>query len=164
MKHKTIKRTVRFLVFLAVVIVLASFLDGCERHRIPDADQSLSPAYPGGSPLICRALDADATLERGMDVVYAMEWEGQLTARFGRVRALPGDTVGVDAEGKLTVDGERIGPIAIRGEAAGIVPEGAVYILAVNPQETLYPDSRRLGFIARSDVRARIVARLGFGG
>ena len=164
MKHRNIKRVVRFFVLLGVVIVAGRFVQGCERHRIPDVDQSLSPAYPGGSPLMCRTIDPDDELERDIDVVYAMEYEGQLTARFGRIRALPGDVVGVDDEGRLTVNGERIGPIAIKGKPIGRVPEGTVYILAVNPQETNYPDSRKLGCIPRADVRARILARLGFGG
>jgi hypothetical protein len=93
-----------------------------------------------------------------------MEWEGQLTARYGRIRALPGDRIAADAAGMLMVNGEKIGPINIRGKPMGLVPAGTVFILAVNPQETLYPDSRKLGFIRRKDVRARILARWGIGG
>ena len=164
MKPRTTKRIARFCMLLGIVIVGGRFLQGCERHHIPSIDQSLSPSFPGGSSLYCRTIEADDEIERGTDVVYAMEWEGQLRARFGRVRGLPGDRIEVDEEGKLTVNGERIGPIAIRGEAAGVVPPGTLYILAVNPQETNYPDSRKLGFIPRGDIRARILASLGDGG
>ena len=112
---------------------------------------------------MCRSIDADDDLERGTDVVYAMEYEGAMRARFGRVRALPGDEVGFDSEGRITVNGEAVGPIAVRGTVGGRVPEGKVFILVVNPQETTYPDSRELGFIDREDVRAVIVASLGVG-
>ncbi|MHC4941089.1 MAG: S26 family signal peptidase [Planctomycetota bacterium] len=164
MKQKSLQRFVRFAVLLAVVLMLGFVMRRCERFRIPDPDQSMSPVYPGGSRVVCEILDDEDPLQRGMDVVYAMEWQGQPRARFGRVRALPGDDVGVDAQGMLTVNGERIGPINVRGKPMGKVPAGTVYILAVNPQETLYPDSRKLGFIQRKDVRARIMARWGFGG
>ena len=164
MKKKSIQRAVRFVVLLAVFVMLGFLVRGCERFRIPDADQSMSPVYPGGSRVVCRLLDEDDELERGMDVVYAMEWKGQLTARYGRVRALPGDRIGADAQGMLTVNGEKIGPINVRGKPLGRVPDGKLFILAVNPQETLYPDSRRLGFIERKDVRARILASWAFGG
>ena len=164
MKAKSVQRVVRFVVLLAVILMLGIVVRRCERFRIPDADQSLSPVYPGGSRVVCELLDEDDDLERGMDVVYAMEWKGQLTARYGRVRALPGDEVTADSAGMLLVNGEKIGPINVRGKPLGVVPDGTVFILAINPQETLYPDSRKLGLIARTHIRARILARWSFGG
>ncbi|MHC4847318.1 MAG: S26 family signal peptidase [Planctomycetota bacterium] len=164
MRQKSIQRSVRFAVLLGVVLMLGFVFRKCERFKIPDPDQSMSPVYPGGSRVVCEVIDEDDALERGMDVVYAMEWQGQLTARYGRIRALPGDRIAADAAGMLLVNGEKIGPINIRGKPMGLVPADTVFILAVNPQETLYPDSRKLGFIQRKDVRARILARWGFGG
>jgi len=168
MTSRRTRRAVRFAVLLAIALAAAYVVRSFEIYRIPPvaggrADQSLSPLYKGGSQVVCEILDADDPLERGMDAVYAMYWEGELRARFGRVRALPGDVVGTDDEGMLTVNGERIGPINMRGEPAGEVPEGKVYILAINPQETLFPDSRKLGFIDRENVRARIIGRWPFG-
>ena len=165
---KRARRAVRFGIVLAVALLAAWVVRSYEIYRIPPvdggrADQSMSPLYKGGSRVVCEILDPDDPLERGMDVVYAMEWDGQQRARFGRVRALPGDVVGVDAKGLLSVNGEPIGPINIRGEPAGVVPDGKVYVLAINPQETLFPDSRKLGFIDRKDVRARMVGRWPFG-
>jgi len=151
------------LMFGALAVIGGLFLRRCEQFSIPAQDQSLAPTHPGGSRIVCRSIDADDDLERGTDVVYAMEYEGQKRARFGRVRALPGDEVGVDDEGRITVNGETVGPIAVRGKVQGRVPEGKVFILVVNPQETNYPDSRQLGFIAREDVRAVILASLGVG-
>jgi hypothetical protein len=164
MNARRTQRLLRFVLLLVVVLMGGFLVRGCERYRIPDADDSMSPLYPGGSRVVCEVLDADDQLERGMDVVYAMDWKGTLHARFGRIRALPGDVVGVDADGLLTVNGERVGPINIRGEPAGVVPEGKVYVLALNPAALDYPDSRRLGFLDRSAVRARIRARWSFGG
>jgi hypothetical protein len=172
MKPASVRRAVRFVILLAIVLMAGYVFRNYERNRIPEADQSLSPLYPGGSRVLCELLDGDDPLERGMDVVYAMEaahpgtGEPARFARFGRIRGLPGDDIGVDAEGLLTVNGERIGPINMRGEPLGRVPPDRLFILAINPQETgtLYVDSRRLGFIPREDVRARILARWGFGG
>jgi hypothetical protein len=140
------------------------FLRNYERFAIPEADQSMAPAYPGGSRVFCEVLDIDDALDRDTDVVYAMEYEGVRRARFGRVRGLPGDELGTDAEGRITVNCQPIGPIALRGRRLGRVPDGKVCIFAVNPQELTYPDSRQLGFIDRVDVKARILAAWGMGG
>lgn len=163
MNQRQIKRGVRFVILLAVVLTMGTFLNRCEQYRIPEPDQSLAPTYNGGSRVICEVLDPDEELARGMDVVYAVHIEGTTYARFGRVRGLPGDTIEVDADGLLTCNGERIGPIALRGDPMGVVPPDRVLVLAVNPQEVTYPDSRALGFIPRADVKGRIVARMAFG-
>jgi len=159
-KQKTILRVVRFVLLAGVVLSVAFFFRGNQKFGIPEADQSLYPRFPGGTTVVVEEIDADAPLERGADVVYAMEKEGVDYARFGRVRALPGDVVGAK-DGKLTVNGELIGPIAMPGDAMGEVPPGKLLILATNPAETRYPDSRSLGFIARDRVQALILYRLG---
>lgn len=163
MNQRTVRRGVRFAVLGGIAIIGGLFLRSCERFAIPAQDQSMAPVHPGGSRVMCRPIDEDDPLERDSDVVYAMEYEGVRRARFGRVRGLPGDVMGTDAKGRITVNGEPIGPIALRGKEMGKVPDGKVCILAVNPQETTYPDSRKLGFIDRADVRALIVAGWGLG-
>jgi len=163
MNQKNVRRGIRFAVFAAIAVMAGVFLRSYERFAIPPQDQSLAPAHPGGSRVFCEVVDDDDELERGVDVVYAMEYEGARRARFGRIRGLPGDQIGHDAEGRITVNGEPIGPIALRGKVDGRVPEGQVFILAVNPQETTYPDSRQLGFIERTDVQAIILATWGIG-
>ena len=164
MSTKSIKRWVRFGLFTSLAVMGGLFLSRCERFAIPVGDQSLAPTYPAGSRVVCAVLDGDDPIERDTDVVYAMEWEGVMRARFGRVRGLPGDEMGVDKNGRITVNGVAIGPIGLRGPAMGIVPPGMLCILAINPQEITYPDSRKNGFVARADVRARIVARWGMSG
>ena len=157
-----ILRVLRVLL-LAGVAVSAALLwnrTGGSRFTVPEGDESLYPRYPGGSTVVVEELEADAALERGMDVVYAMDKDGTTYARFGRIRGLPGDDVGA-REGRLTVNGEPIGPIPVPGEPMGTVPPGKVLILAVNPAERRYPDSRILGFIPRERLRAVIRYRLG---
>jgi hypothetical protein len=44
----------------------------------------------------------------------------------------------------------------------GTVPPGKVLILATNPAETRYPDSRVLGFIPRENLQAIIRFRFGW--
>ncbi len=147
----TIARIVRFAILLAAVLTAAMFFRAWGRHAIPEGDHSMEPAYPAGSRVMTEKLAPGAPLDRGTDVVYRMEKDGTTYERFGRVRAIPGDEIGAK-DGVLTVNGEPIGPIAIPGEPMGRVPEGTVLILAINPLERRYPDSRTLGWIRREDV------------
>jgi hypothetical protein len=150
-RHATVLRVVRFAILAGVVVAAAMFLRAWDRRTIPASDQSMDPTYPGGTRVMTKPLAPGAPLDRGTDVVYRMEKDGVFYERFGRVRALPGDEVGAK-DGMLTVNGDPIGPIQVPGEPMGRVPEGSVVILAINPLETRYPDSRKLGFIRREDV------------
>lgn len=149
--HRKILRIVRFAILLGAVLVAASFFRNWDRRTIPAADQSMHPTYPGGMRVMTEPLAPEAPLDRGTDVVYIMRRDGTSYERFGRVQALPGDDVGA-SDGLLTVNGTPVGPIPIPGEAMGRVPEGTVLILAINPLERIYPDSRKLSFIPRGDV------------
>lgn len=161
-KQKLILRILRVLLLTAIVVSAALLWNrtGGAKFTIPQADESLFPRFPGGSTVVVEELKPDAPLERDWDVVYAMEKDGTDYARFGRIRGLPGDEIG-ERDGKLTVNGEPVGPIPIPGQAMGTVPPGKVLILAINPAETRYPDSRELGFIARERLKAVIRYRIG---
>ncbi len=154
-----VQRATRVLVLLGVAVAAAMFFRSHEKLRIPQADQSMDPTYPGGATVFVEDLAPDAPLTRGEDVVYAIERDGTTYARFGRVQGLPGDEVGAK-DGRLTVNGEPVGPASIPGEAMGRVREGTVLILAINPAETRYQDSRTLGFIPRGNVVRRIRASM----
>lgn len=156
---RKIQRAIRFVVFAAVAVMVGLFMRGNENYAIPENDPSLEPVFPGGTHVLVNEIDTDDPLERGWDVVYAMEREGQQFARFGRVRALPGDRVG-EREGRLTVNDEPVGPFPIAGAAMGVVPADHVLILAVTDRVSNYPDSRELGFIRREDVKARVLAKV----
>jgi signal peptidase I len=152
-----VQRATRFLILLGIVVAVAMFLRRHDRMKIPAADQSMDPTYPGGTTVLVDDLAPDAPLDRGTDVVYTVEHDGTTYARYGRVQGLPGDEVGA-RDGRLTVNGEPVGPAPIPGEPMGRVPEGKVLILAINPAETRYKDSRSLSFIPRGTVIARILA------
>ena len=160
MKQKQVLRVARFALLAGVVMMLAFWKRGNPTLTIPDGDQSMDPTYPGGSTVVFEEIDPDEPLERGTDVIYVMERDGVSYARFGRVRGLPGDVIGATEKGRITVNGEPVGPVPIPGKPMGEVPPGTVYILAVNPTESRYPDSRQLGFIPRDRVHARIKYRL----
>jgi hypothetical protein len=114
---RKLQRTIRLIVFGAVAVLAGLFLRGSERYEIPLGDPSLAPYYPGGTVVMVDELDEDDPLETGWDIVYAMERDGQLYARFGRVRALPGADVG-ERDGELTVNGEGLKPrIRTRGSS-----------------------------------------------
>ena len=155
MRAHAIRRWVRLAVLTGCILMVALFLRDHESFTIPDEDQSLAPIYPGGSRLHVQEVEADDPLEVGLEVVYEQQKDGTAYARFGRIAALPGDRI-ESREGVLHVNGEST---FVRGEAPGQVPEKMVYILVANPFEKRYPDSRRLGFIARDAVRAIIKAR-----
>jgi hypothetical protein len=162
MKQKTILRVARVALLAAIAVAAGLFWrsTGGAKFTIPEGDESLYPRYPGGSTVVVEELEADTPLERGVDVVYAMDKDGTTYARFGRIRGLPGDDV-AEKDGRLTVNGEPVGPIPIPGKPMGVVPPGKVLILATNPAETRYPDSRVLGFIPRERLRAIIRYRIG---
>ncbi|MHC4550367.1 MAG: S26 family signal peptidase [Planctomycetota bacterium] len=160
MRQKTVLRVARLALLLGIVLAVAFFVRGNPRLTIPEHDQSMDPRFPGGSTVVVEELEADAPVPRGADVVYAMEKDGVTYARFGRVQGLAGDVIGA-RDGRLTVNGERVGPLSIPGAALGEVPPGKVFILALNPLEKTYPDSRVLGFIPREDLRAIIRYRIG---
>ncbi|MCZ6574183.1 MAG: S26 family signal peptidase [Planctomycetota bacterium] len=127
---------------------------------VPEQDASMDPIYPPGALLLVERLSPDDPLERDMDIVYAIVRDDVEYARYGRIGGLEGDVVAVH-EGQLTINGE---PTSLSAEVAlGAVPSGTVLVLNVNPQETLYVDSRSLGFIERSRIRHRIRARISSG-
>jgi hypothetical protein len=160
-RQRRVARVLRFALAAGIAVAAGLLVRSCERFAIPQEDESLYPRYPGGTTVVVAELEADAPVERGMNVVYAMEREGAIYARFGRIQGLPGDVVGA-RDGKLTVNDELVGPIPIPGEPMGTVPPGKVLILATNPAETRYPDSRVLGFIPRESLQAIIRFRFGW--
>jgi len=160
---RRLRRPLRFALLAGLLVLVWLFARRYDFYRIPEADQSLAPIWPAGSRVLVEAVDAETPLARGTDVVYRMEREGVDYARFGRIQAGPGDSVDSES-GYLTVDGRRFRPIALRGEALGVVPQGHVAVFAINPAERRYPDSRTLGFVPRADVRGVLVSRVAFGG
>ncbi len=156
-RRKKILRVVRLVLLLAAGVLVAFFMRRHPRFTIPENDASLEPSFSGGTTLIVRRVDEDDEIARGDNIVYEMEQDGTRYARFGRVQALPGDIV--DArDGHIIVNGEPIEPLPMPGAAAGPVPPKHVYVLATNPVERNYKDSRELGFIARDKVRAVILS------
>jgi len=154
--QRALARWIRFGLLAGAVLTFALWMRSTDRYRIPDTDESLAPFYGGGSTLITEPIGPRDDLPRGADVVYWMEQEGVRYARFGRVSGLPGDRV-ESREGRLWVNGEAL---SVGGDMEGTVPPGRLLILAVNPLETRYPDSRRLGYIPRDQVQAIIKAAL----
>jgi len=160
MKQRTILRAARVAILLGVVLTLALFFRRHSTLTIPAADTSMEPTFPAGSKVLLDKLDEDDPIERGMDVVYSMRRGETDYARYGRVQGLPGDVVGAQG-GYLTVNGVPVGPPRIPGKALGRIPPGEYLILAINPGEGVYHDSRKEGFIPRERIRARIRASIG---
>jgi hypothetical protein len=145
-------RLLRVALLLAIAFPLASALRSTERYAIPPRDHSLYPHHPGGAIVLADPLDPHDPVPRGADVVYAQRHDGVAYARFGRVYGLPGDRVEA-VGGVLHVNGAST---HLPGATMGEVPAGFVLVLAPNPTESDYPDSRRLGFVPRADLRALI--------
>jgi signal peptidase I len=149
MNPRNLLRPVRFVIFAAVAITVALFMRG-RPEAFPIGDESMVPLYYPGDKLAIRVIDTDDELKVGDDVLFAVGAH----AYFGRVRALPGDTVGARG-GVLTVNDEPVGPVAVPGDALGPVPAGSVCVLSPNPAVT--KDSRTFGFLPREQVRGIIL-------
>ncbi len=148
-------RPARFVLLFAVAVAAALLVRTYSRFTLPEGDLSLSPWCLGGSTVWTVRRDAQDPIDRDSRVVYEMEQQGQIYARFGVVRGVPGDLIG-SSDGLLTVNGRPVGPLPIRGEAMGAVPPGHYLILANSPEEKRYPDSRHLGFIPEARIRGII--------
>jgi len=157
---RSLVRVLRYALLGGSIVAVALFLRRTPRYRIPDADQSLAPRFPGGTVVVGEPLDEDDPVPRGSDVVYEEKRDGVAYARFGRVFAIPGDRVDATG-GEIRVNGVATG---LRGAITGEVPEGAVLVLAPNPGETRYPDSRAEGFVARARLRAIIRSSIAMDG
>jgi len=155
-KNKTIRRVVRLVVFAALGVMLFTFATTHELLRIPIDDASLNPDFPAGSRVVLRYVDEESPLKRNTPVLYLAERDGKTVAHFARIAALPGDTI-ESKNGVLHINGvSRF----VRGKAPGPVPEGHVFLLIPNPLEKLHADSRKLGFIKRSAIKAIVLARM----
>jgi signal peptidase I len=154
-QRRRVLRVTRFALFGAALVMVALFLRKRETITIPANDYSLWPTYGPGSTLVLERIDEDHALSRDVDVVYLTHPDGGERAHFGRVRGLPGDVIGA-RDGYLTRNDEPIGPIRIPGESLGEVPDGMVCVLAVNARTEVAPDSRRIGFLPRADIKAII--------
>jgi len=159
MKSRSVLRIVRLAVLLGAVVAVALYVRGHAVYRIPENDQSLAPRYPGGSRVLVAVLDDGDPVARGDDVLYEMESEGTRYARYGRIAAVPGDRVEVRG-GLLVVNGEEL-PLA--GPAPAEIAPGSYFILARNPLEATYPDSRRLGCVPRGRILAKLLVRIALG-
>jgi type IV secretory pathway protease TraF len=98
-----------------------------------------------------RRIDPDEPLEIGTNVVFKVEVEGKRYDRLGRIRGVAGDEAGAK-DGFVTVNGEFVGPLKLRGPSMGTVPEGHLLILATSDTNTAGLDSRAFGFISRDRV------------
>jgi len=150
-----IARPVRFVLMAATVVLVALFVRERMRHEsvtIPPKNQSMFPRYPGGTRVSAEKVDADFPLQKGMDLLYQVEGVGY----FGRLQGVAGDEVGIDDEGRITVNGGLTGPLPIPGAPLGKVPGGKLFLLVLNPSPDVPPDSRTFGFIARDQVLAII--------
>ena len=156
---RRIVRPLRFVLMAAIVIMIGLFVRERMRHEaltVPDHNQSMFPKYPAGTRVSAENIDDDYPLEIGMDLLYEVDGTGYL----GRLQGMGGDDVGIDDEGRITVNGERVGPIPIPGAPLGKVPEGKLFLLVLNPAPDVPPDSRTFGFIPREDVLAIIRHRI----
>jgi signal peptidase I len=145
-------RPIRFVIFAGVAVTVALFLRG-RPEAFPIGDDSMVPLYYPKDRLAIRVIDPDDELQRGDDVLFAIDKH----AYFGRVRALPGDTVGA-RDGMLTVNDAPVGPVPVPGDALGPVPAGHVCVLCLNP--AVGNDSRRFGFLRREQVRGIILYKI----
>ncbi len=119
-----------FVFTLAAVLIVTTFFF---KHTIVDGPSMLNTLHHGEHLIVS---DLFYTPERGDIIVFADYSAGQKTPYVKRVIGIPGDTVKVDKNGQVTLNGEVLDeeyvfidyPVLYEGKEC-VVPEGEVFVL-----------------------------------
>ena len=159
-----LKRIVRRAIWAAVAALVVYVFVRFSFATVPGANDALSPFAPGGSRVL---LDRFFGVPyNGMRIVYSAPGDVAGGSFLGRIAAGPGASLAFDGR-TLIVGGEEY---ELDGESAEFwskrnlgtaVPDGYYFIVNENA-ESGYPDSRRLGLVARGEIEHRVVMRLPF--
>ena len=169
-----IARVVRIVVFAAVAITLLRFMTTYKTMRVQSWNDQMEPSLaPGTKLLVHSGMLTAGRYSGGEMVAYAVESDGRVSVRFGRVAAVPGDEVKLSDEPgrEVIVNGTPMAftPVLVsplEGEEAQprpkidtgeiLVPGGTLYVVNDNLSSTL-SDSRRLGPIYEQALAGKVV-------
>jgi signal peptidase I len=166
---------VRITVFVVMGITILRFLTTYKTVSVGSYNDQMAPTLePSHRMLIHRGMVEASDFSPGEMVVYAVSDADGVSVRFGRVVAVPGDTVQVTNETgrEVLVNGE---PTAYAPELVSpaeavdkniakkhdpvVVPEGSLFLVNDNLYSDL-ADSRTLGPIPEQAYAGKIVMSL----
>lgn len=130
---------------------------------LPAGNDAMRPTLPtSGTRLLIDRYPGHARELQVLDiVVYRAEVEGRRVKLVGRVRALPGDTLG-ERDGVLTINDTKTA-FSVGVLAPGVVPPSRLLILNENSESKL-ADGRQVGLVAREHILGRVVTVVPTGG
>lgn len=152
---------------LAIAAVMVWILITFVAEPMQLTDSSMSPTLSSGehfllSKLVYRFTDPDR------DDILAFEYEngsGEKVKAISRVIGVSGDTIQIDEQGKVTINGKTLSSSYFDGKTTYVpnqmtypytVPEGYYFLLSDNPASTT--DSRfvSIGAVSKSDIIGRV--------
>lgn len=161
--EKGLKYGQRFLIYLIAFLAVAwvLFFKVIGITHMPTED--MEPRIDGGDLLVFYRLDKDAAFQDV--IIFEKEVDGRKMLLVGRVMAAPGDTVDINANHQLVVNGNVIVEEAIyysstykRGDRVSYpltLEEGQYFVLTDNRDTGV--DSRYFGPVSRDEVLGTVI-------
>lgn len=153
---------------LAIAAVVFWFLITFIASTFTMPDQSMDPTMASGEHLLISKIVYRFTEPDRGDVV-AFQFEnaaGQKQEAISRVIGVPGDTIMLEEQGNITVNGKALRTSYCNGKTKYVpnqlsypytVPEGFYFVLSDNPNGTTDSRFTQIGAIASSDIIGRAI-------
>ncbi|SFB29906.1 signal peptidase I [Clostridium frigidicarnis] len=147
-------------VALFVAVIIHKFLI----FKVYIPSESMYPALTNGDHLFVKRIYNYDKIKRQDIIVFNFKEGGKEELLIKRVIGLPGDTVKIDNQGKVFINGEELNEPYVKNESnlAGEfkVPEGKYFFLGDNRSNSY--DSRRWKdpFIDKNDIKGKAFVRV----
>lgn len=163
--EKGLKNGQRFLIYLVAFLVVAwvLFFKVIGLTHMPTED--MEPRIDGGDLLVFYRLDKDAAFQDVIVFEKDIDGSGKKTLLVARVMAVPGDTVNINANHQLVVNGNVIVEDTIyytsthrRGDRVSYpltLGDGQYFVLTDNRDTGM--DSRYFGPVSRDEVLGTVI-------
>ena len=140
----------------AAVVLTIYFFPALTLHG-----QSMEPALTAGNMVLL-----SKTAECGRGDLIAFSYDNEISVK--RIVAVGGDTVDMDGDGRVTVNGQLLDEPYVKSRALGqcdeefplTVPDGKYFVLGDNRPVSVDSRTKSVGTVAGSQVVGRVVFRL----
>ena len=169
-KNKVLKESFNTAVYLLIVFALTAFvLKYVGQRSVVDGDSMYGTLYNGESVWVNKYKYRFSDPERFDIIVFPYEYQAD-TYFIKRIIGLPGETVYIDEEGKIYINGEVLeedyGYEVIRPENRGlaaeeiVVGENEYFVLGDNRNNSMDSRYNNVGNISRDRIIGKAVFRL----